>query len=43
MMSEILTNPARSRHADVEVDFLRDLVRDGHIKLVKTVVTVIKD
>lgn len=40
MMSETLTNPARSRHADVEVHFLRRSVCDGHIKLVKTAVTV---
>ena len=29
------TNRDRSRHVDVEVHFLRDLVRDGHFKLVK--------
>ena len=29
----------RSRHVDVKVHFLRDLVRDGHIKLVKCVGT----
>ena len=35
MMSETPTNRDRSRHVDVKVYFLRDLVRDGHIKLVK--------
>ena len=35
MMNENPTNPDRSRHVDVKVHFLRDLVRDGHIKLVK--------
>ena len=35
MMSENPTNRDRSRHVDVKVHFLRDLVRDGHIKLVK--------
>ena len=35
MMSENPTNRDRSRHVDVKVHFLRGLVRDGHIKLVK--------
>ena len=35
MMSENPTSRDRSRHVDVKVHFLRDLVRDGHIKLVK--------
>ena len=35
MMSENPTNRDRSRHVDVKVHFLRDLVRDGHIKFVK--------
>ena len=29
------TNRDRSRHFDVKVHYLRDLVRDGHVKLVK--------
>ena len=28
-------NRDRSRHVDVKVHFLRDLVRDGHVKLLK--------
>ena len=40
MMSENPTNRDRSRHVDVKVHFLRDLVRDGHIKLVKCAHTV---
>ncbi len=35
MMSENPTNRYRSRHVDVMVHYLRDLVRDGHVKLVK--------
>ncbi len=35
MMSENSTNRDRSRHVDVKVHFLRDLIRDRHIKLVK--------
>ncbi len=35
MMSGNLTNRDRSRHVDVKVHYLRDLVRDGHVKLVK--------
>jgi hypothetical protein len=35
MMSENLTNRDRSRHVDVKVHYLRDLVRDGNVKLVK--------
>jgi hypothetical protein len=35
MMSETPTNRDRSRHVDVRVHFLRDLVRDGQTKLVK--------
>jgi hypothetical protein len=33
MMSENPTNRDRSRHVDVKVHFLRDLVRDGHVTL----------
>ena len=33
-MSENLTNRDRSRHVDVKVLYLRDLLRDGHVKLV---------
>ena len=39
MMSENPTNRDRSRHVDVKVQFLRDLVRDGHVKLLKCVGT----
>ncbi len=35
MMSENPTNRDRSRHVDVKVHFLRDLLRDGHVKLLK--------
>jgi hypothetical protein len=35
MMSENPTNRDRSRHVDVKVHFLRDLVREGHVKLLK--------
>jgi hypothetical protein len=35
MMSENPTNHDRSRHVDVKVHNLRDLVRDVHVKLVK--------
>ena len=35
MMSENPNNRDRSRHVDVKVHYLRDLVRDGHVKLVK--------
>ena len=35
MMSENLTNRDRSRHVDVMVHYLLDLVRDGHVTLVK--------
>ena len=35
MMIEKPTNRDRSRHVDVKVDYLRDLLRDGHVKLVK--------
>ncbi len=35
MMSENPTNRDRSRRVDVKVHYLRDLVRDGHVKLVK--------
>ena len=35
MMSENPTNRDHSRHVDVKVHFLRDLVRDGHVKLIK--------
>jgi len=33
MMSEKPTNRDRSRHVDVKEHYLRDLVRDGHVKL----------
>ena len=35
MMSENPTNRDRSRHVDVKTQYLRDLVRDGHVELVK--------
>ena len=35
MMSENPTNRERSRHVDVRVHFLRDMVRDGAVKLLK--------
>jgi hypothetical protein len=35
MISENPTNRDRSTHVDVKVHYLRDLVRDGHVKLVK--------
>jgi hypothetical protein len=35
MMSENPTNRDRSRHVDVKVHFLRDLVRDGNVKMLK--------
>ncbi len=35
MMSENPTNRDRSRHVDDKVHYLRDLVCDGHVKLVK--------
>jgi hypothetical protein len=35
MMSENHTNHDRSRHVAVKVHYLRDLVRDGYVKLVK--------
>ncbi len=35
MVSENPTNRDRSRHVDVKVHYLRELVRDGHVKLVK--------
>jgi hypothetical protein len=34
-MSENPTNRDRSRHVDVKVHYLRDLVRHGHVELVK--------
>ena len=34
-MSENPTNRERSRHVDVRVHFLRDMVRDGAVKLIK--------
>ena len=34
MMSVNPTNRDRSRHVDAKVHYLRDLVRDGHVKLV---------
>jgi hypothetical protein len=39
MMSENLTDRDRSRHVDVNVHYLRDLVEDGHVKLVNCVGT----
>jgi hypothetical protein len=36
MMSENPTNRDRSRHVDVKVHYLRDLVHDDHVKLVKS-------
>jgi hypothetical protein len=35
MMSENPNNRDRSRHVDVKVHFLRYVVRDGHVKLLK--------
>jgi hypothetical protein len=35
LMSENPTNRERSRHMDVRVHFLRDMVRDGSVKLIK--------
>ena len=35
LMSENPTNRKRSRHVDVRVHFLRDMVRDGSVKLIK--------
>ena len=35
MMSENPTNRDRSRHVDVKVHYLCDLIRDGHVKLVQ--------
>jgi hypothetical protein len=35
LMSENPTNRERSRHVDVRVHFLRDMVRDGSVKLIK--------
>ena len=35
MMSENPTNRDRSRHVDVKVHYLRDLVRDAHVKHIK--------
>jgi len=35
MMSENPTNRDRSKHVHVKVHYLRDLVRDGHVKLFK--------
>jgi hypothetical protein len=34
-MSESPTNRERSRHVDVRVHFLRDMVRDTSVKLIK--------
>jgi hypothetical protein len=34
-MSENPTNRERSRHVDVRVHFLRDMVRDGSVELIK--------
>ena len=39
MMSENTTNRDRSRHVDVKAQYLRDLVRGGHVKLVKFAIT----
>jgi len=35
LMSENPTNRERSRHVDVRVHFLRDMFRDGSVKLIK--------
>ena len=35
MMSENPANRERTRHVDTRVHYLRDLVRDGHVKLLK--------
>jgi hypothetical protein len=35
MISENPTNRDRSKHVDVKVHYLRDLVRDGHVELIK--------
>jgi hypothetical protein len=35
LMSENPTNRERSRYVDVRVHFLRDMVRDGSVKLIK--------
>ena len=35
MMSENPSNRERTRHVDTRVHYLRDLVRDGHVKLLK--------
>ncbi len=35
IMRQNPTNLDRSRHVDVKVHYLRDLLRDGHVKLVK--------
>jgi hypothetical protein len=34
-MSENPTNRERSRHVDVRIHFLQDMVRDGSVKLIK--------
>jgi hypothetical protein len=39
-MSENPTNRERSRHVDVRVHFLRDMVRDGSVKLIKCAVSL---
>ena len=38
MMSKNPTNRDQSRHVDVTVHFLLDLLRDGHVKLVECAV-----
>jgi hypothetical protein len=38
MMSKNLTNRDQSRHVNVMVHFLLDLLRDGHVKLVECAV-----
>ena len=35
MMSENPANRERTRHVDTRVHYLRELVRDGHVKLLK--------
>ena len=35
MMSENSANRERARHVDTRVHYLRELVRDGHVKLLK--------
>jgi hypothetical protein len=41
LVSKNPTNRDRSRHVDVKVHYLRDLVRDAHVKLVKCAVLLL--